>query len=1055
MKRTISFLLALVLILGMVPFSAMALEPVVKFETETDTYINPLYADVITEADLVQPSETAAVPQNTRAVEYATTFADAGKQMREPMKNREETIVVYYQTTNHDSAQHEDIFNAAVAHTGDPDEGDALRWVYAGYKVRIGQSVKNGVTYVRYTYTMTYYTTAEQEAELEKAMDSLLAMVNPKDNKYDQFCTVYDYICENITYDYDNLKDNDYKLKYSAYAALVNGTAVCQGYAVLLYQLALELGIDCRVITGIGNNGPHGWNIVKFGDCYYNTDPTWDAIWYQALGYYNYFLQNEYTFTSNYTDHIRDAEYDTTEFHALYPISDTNFNLDTDVPPSEYIGDGLSWDLDDEGTLFITGSGEMINYPEAWENLRDKIVNLVIDAGVTKVGASAFSGCKNLSIVAFLGDAPVFGDDYVFEGVSAYAFYPAGNITWTDDMMQSYGGYLYWSPLCLEHKWGEWFTVQEPTCEENGVKGRICVHCEDYEEELIPSPGHSYSLSAVKPTCTKKGYTKHTCVNCGDSFKDSYVDPLGHNWDDGVVTKEPTEKETGLKVYTCIACGVTEEKVLPELSHTHNHQAVVTKPTCTTEGYTTYICACGDQYIDNVTPATGHAWDNGVVTKEPTEKKTGLKVYTCTTCGETKEEVLPKLKHTHKHQAVVTKPTCTTEGYTTYACECGDQYVGNVVAALGHALVNGTCSTCGHVAIAAPVAKGSSNTATGKPVVTWEQVEGAVKYEVYRATKKTGTYSRKLTTTGSTYTNTGAVAGKYYYYYVRAYDAAGNYADSNIIGRTCDLAQTTVTLSNVASTGKIKISWEAVEGATKYEVHRATSKNGTYSRISTTSNTSITNTKTETGKTYYYKVRAICDVDAAAAAYSAVKSRTCDLPQTTMTLSNVASSGKVKISWEAVEGATKYEVYRATAKDGTYSRISTTSNASVTNTKAEAGKTYYYKVRAICDVEAAAGAYSTIKSRTCDLPRPDVSIALSSGKPKVSWDAVDGAVSYEVYRATSKSGTYTLVKTTTSLSYKNTSATAGKTYYYKVVAVCSKTSGNSADSKVVSIAATK
>ena len=111
---------------------------------------------------------------------------------------------------------------------------------------------------------------------------------------------------------------------------------------------------------------------------------------------------------------------------------------------------------------------------------------------------------------------------------------------------------------------------------------------------------------------------------------------------------------------------------------------------------------------------------------------------------------------------------------------------------------------------------------------------------------------------------------------------------------------------------------------------------------------------------------------------SNIVSLTCDLGQTKVTLSNVASSGKVKISWEPVEGATKYQIYRATSKNGTYSRISTTGNTSATNTKTDAGKTYYYKVRAICDVDAAAGAYSEVKSITCDLAQPTVSIALSA-----------------------------------------------------------------------------
>ena len=64
---------------------------------------------------------------------------------------------------------------------------------------------------------------------------------------------------------------------------------------------------------------------------------------------------------------------------------------------------------------------------------------------------------------------------------------------------------------------------------------------------------------------------------------------------------------------------------------------------------------------------------------------------------------------------------------------------------------------------------------------------------------------------------------------------------------------------------------------------------------------------------------------------------------------------------------------------------------------------------------------------------------------------MDGATKYEVYRATSKSGTYSKVKTTTSLNWKDTTAASGKTYYYKVVAVAAHSSANSAYSSVVSI----
>ena len=73
---------------------------------------------------------------------------------------------------------------------------------------------------------------------------------------------------------------------------------------------------------------------------------------------------------------------------------------------------------------------------------------------------------------------------------------------------------------------------------------------------------HSYDAVVTAPTCTEKGYTTHTCA-CGDSYVDTYVDALGHAWDSGKVTKEPTETETGVKTFTCTRCGETRTEVIP------------------------------------------------------------------------------------------------------------------------------------------------------------------------------------------------------------------------------------------------------------------------------------------------------------------------------------------------------------------------------------------------------------------------------------------------------------------------------------------------------------
>ena len=73
---------------------------------------------------------------------------------------------------------------------------------------------------------------------------------------------------------------------------------------------------------------------------------------------------------------------------------------------------------------------------------------------------------------------------------------------------------------------------------------------------------HSYKAVVTAPTCTEKGYTTHTCA-CGDSYVDSYLLPLGHDWGSGKVTKEPTATENGIKTYICARCGETKTEVIP------------------------------------------------------------------------------------------------------------------------------------------------------------------------------------------------------------------------------------------------------------------------------------------------------------------------------------------------------------------------------------------------------------------------------------------------------------------------------------------------------------
>lgn len=147
-----------------------------------------------------------------------------------------------------------------------------------------------------------------------------------------------------------------------------------------------------------------------------------------------------------------------------------------------------------------------------------------------------------------------------------------------------------------------------------------------------------------------------------------------------------------------------------------------------------------------------------------------------------------------------------------------------------------------------------------------------------------------------------------------------------------------------------------------------------------------------------------------------------------------------KLSWNKVTGSSGYEVLRATSKTGTYKLVKTItsgSTVSYTDKSLATGTTYYYKVRAYrtVDKKKVYSSYSSVVSAKPVLKTPSVKLTSGSKKATIKWEKISGASGYEVYRATSKSGKYSKIKTITknsTVSYVNSSLTKNKTYYYKV-----------------------
>ena len=288
-------------------------------------------------------------------VTYYTTSAQVAAELRTAMKNREKTVVLYMHPT--DGVDLGGVAEAAMAHTGAPTEGDYLKWQYAGYGASALSWSYGGSNPQCFmiTYNITgYYTDTTQEYAVDTFVTELKnsTAIQSATDDYEKVKAIYDWLCTNVVYDDTNLNSPEYMLKHTAYAAAINHTAVCQGYAVLFYRLALECGIDARVIAGKGEgaNGweDHAWNIVKLGGNYYLLDATWDATkeLYQKPAKYDWFLKGSESFTS----HNPGTEQDTYDYTAL-GVSSSNYDPQTAVS-EQYDLNGGGFGISDLQYLF-------------------------------------------------------------------------------------------------------------------------------------------------------------------------------------------------------------------------------------------------------------------------------------------------------------------------------------------------------------------------------------------------------------------------------------------------------------------------------------------------------------------------------------------------------------------------------------------------------------------------------------------------------------------------------------------------------------------------------
>ncbi|MBQ6165743.1 MAG: leucine-rich repeat protein, partial [Clostridia bacterium] len=249
-------------------------------------------------------------------------------------------------------------------------------------------------------------------------------------------------------------------------------------------------------------------------------------------------------------------------------------------------------------SLCYIGSIESVDLPQGMVGISDRAISkaddnsclqrIYIPSTVTTVGSDALKSCKEITICTDSEDAPIIanaiahGVPYVVmnghEHNFAYlrhSFVEPNCVTQGDGLYVCDCGSFERIRRYGDHARTNLY-LQMPTCVESGYSEYTCDLCgETYRTDITAPTGiHLFNdpvpcPEAVKreADCFNSAEYYFSCVNCGLILKDdsetfTYGDPLGHDWDQGVITREPTCTAAGQKRISCQRCGASKTEAV-------------------------------------------------------------------------------------------------------------------------------------------------------------------------------------------------------------------------------------------------------------------------------------------------------------------------------------------------------------------------------------------------------------------------------------------------------------------------------------------------------------
>ena len=590
------------------------------------------------------------------------------------------------------------------------------------------------------------------------------------------------------------------------------------------------------------------------------------------------------------------------------------------------------------------------------------LTEIEIPAAVTYVGDSAFADCSALKKITFSGAAPEFTPT-CFSGVTATAYYPAYDASWTENVRQNYGGNLTWKPLnaiqlSVSPKSGATMSLSWKTI--NGAAS--------YE---IWYSTNGTDFTVLKSVGANQTSTSHTSLTAGTLY---YYTILAKNGNGAVIAGSevreavalatPTLKtaeasETGIKLNWTKASGADRYNIYrsTEENGTYSYLESVQNGLNYTDtkasSGTTYFYKVraykkinGTVYYGGYSNSIDGKWVK--VNSLSAEPKSGVTI-SLSWNVEKGANSIDLLYSANGTTFTVLKTVGASQTSTSHTgLTAGTRYFYKLSVKDKDGKIIGISPVRAAVALATPTLSSVKSGATGI-TLSWSKASGADRYNIYRSSSENGTYSY-LESVQKTekYTDTQVSDGVTYYYKIRAYKKFdgtvyyGGYSNSG--GAPY---HKTIELSVAPKSGvTISLNWSAVSGAKSYEIQHSTDGiNYSVLKSAGANQLSSSHTGLAAGSLHYYVVLAK-DQNGNELSRSSVKA-TCALATPTINSSIFEDDSKIVLNWSKASGADRYNVYRSLSPDGPYTYLQSVQHAeSYTDTTIEYGETYYYKVRA-------------------------------------------------------------------------------------------------------------